>query len=111
MNAVSTDITSQRPGGGIRRPKVTSLNVGDSRVGDPLAVAAFLSDIFPRLLSVDAFNHLGGRRRPIPAAKEHEDKWKEVERLLPAFSKVRAQEHPPVGPRRKAFFLEELYLT
>ncbi|KAG1816415.1 uncharacterized protein BJ212DRAFT_1354694 [Suillus subaureus] len=111
MNAVTTDITCQRPGGGLRRPKVTSLNVGDSRVGDPLAVAAFLSDVFPRLLSVDAFNHLGGRRRPIPVAKEHEEKWKEVERLLPAFSKVRAQEHPPVGPRRKAFFLEELYLA
>ncbi|KAG0697947.1 hypothetical protein DFH29DRAFT_944071 [Suillus ampliporus] len=111
MNAVTTDITSQRPGGGVRRPKVTSLNVGDSRVGDPLAVAAFLSDVFPRLLSVDAFNHLGGRRRPIPAAKEYEEKWKEVERLLPAFSKVRAQEHPSVGPRRKAFFLEELYLA
>ncbi|OAX37108.1 hypothetical protein K503DRAFT_256577 [Rhizopogon vinicolor AM-OR11-026] len=105
------DISSQRPGGGVRRPKVTSLSVGDSRVGDPLAVAAFLSDIFPHLLSVDAFNHVGGMRRPIPDAKEHERRWKEVERLLPAFSKVRAQEHPPVGPRRKAFFLEELYLA
>jgi len=110
MNAVTTDISSQRPGGGIRRPKMTSLSVGDSRIGDPLAVAAFLSDIFPRLLSVDAFNHLGGRRRPIPAASDHEGRWKEVERLLPAFSKVRAQEHPSVGPRRKAFFMEQLYL-
>ena len=111
MNAITAEISSQRPGGGVRRPKVTSLNVGDSRISDPLSVAAFLSDIFPRLLSVDAFNHLGGALRPIPAAKEHEGRWKEVKRLLPAFSKVRAQEHPPVGSRRKAFFLEELFLA
>jgi hypothetical protein len=58
------------------------------------------------LVSVDAFNHLGGR---LSAAWEHEG-CKEVERLLPAFSKVRAQEHPPVGLRRKAFLLEEMYL-
>jgi hypothetical protein len=44
------------------------------------------------LLSVDVFNHFGGGRRLIPAAK-----W----RTLRGFSEG----------RRKAFFLEELYLA
>ncbi|KAJ7222728.1 hypothetical protein B0H12DRAFT_1269419 [Mycena haematopus] len=67
-----------------------SLNVGDSPVGAPLDVAAYLSVIFPKLKWVSA-----GKMRDAPVPAEvlaGQRKWKAVEEALPVLRRVRAEE-------------------
>ncbi|KAJ7247412.1 hypothetical protein B0H12DRAFT_1324907 [Mycena haematopus] len=67
-----------------------SLNVGESPVGTPLDVAAYLSGIFPCLEWVST-----GTMRDEPVRAEvlaGQRKWKAVEAALPVLRKVRADE-------------------
>ncbi|KAJ8586166.1 hypothetical protein M405DRAFT_712380, partial [Rhizopogon salebrosus TDB-379] len=47
MNAWAPEIDCRRPGGGVRRDSLEVLRVADSKIKNPLSVAAFLSDIAP----------------------------------------------------------------
>ncbi|KAJ7237037.1 hypothetical protein B0H12DRAFT_1026617, partial [Mycena haematopus] len=69
-----------------------SLHVGESPVGTPLDVAAYLSRIFPRLDRVSAGKKVL-RDEPVRAeVLACQRKWKAVEAALPVLRKVRAEE-------------------
>ncbi|PIL35649.1 hypothetical protein GSI_02379 [Ganoderma sinense ZZ0214-1] len=88
----------RRPGCGARLSQMTALDVGLSVVYDPVAVAAFLSDLFPELngawtawqevkdeeMSADLL--ILGRPRDLAA------KWSQVADLVIQFAAVREQE-------------------
>ncbi|KAJ7882022.1 hypothetical protein B0H14DRAFT_2565547 [Mycena olivaceomarginata] len=72
--------------------RLRSLHVGESPVGTPLDVAAYLSSIFPRLEWV-----LAGKEDPRDEPVRAEvlagrRKWKAVEAALPVLRKVRVEE-------------------
>ncbi|KAJ7218384.1 hypothetical protein GGX14DRAFT_436901 [Mycena pura] len=69
-----------------------SLYVGDSPVGTPLDVAAYLSSIFPKLQWVSG-GKVDPRGEPVRAdVLAGRRKWKAVEAALPVLQKVRAEE-------------------
>ncbi|KAJ7882040.1 hypothetical protein B0H14DRAFT_1492469 [Mycena olivaceomarginata] len=69
-----------------------SLHVGESPVGTPLDVAAYLSSIFPRLEWVSAGKE-DPRDEPVRAeVLAGRRKWKAVEAALPVLRKVRVEE-------------------
>ncbi|KAJ7897571.1 hypothetical protein B0H14DRAFT_3853206 [Mycena olivaceomarginata] len=77
--------------------RLRSLHVGDSPVGTPLDVAAYLSSIFPRLEWVSAGKE-DPRDEPVRAeVLAGRRKWKAVEAALPVLRKVRVEENPPTG--------------
>ncbi|KAH9929299.1 hypothetical protein B0H21DRAFT_886000 [Amylocystis lapponica] len=75
--------SDQRPGGGFVNDRITTIWVRDSPLKDPIAVAAFLSDLFPNLtmISTTASDDAGNI-----------DKWKTVENALGTLAMVRQQE-------------------
>jgi hypothetical protein len=64
--------------------------MSNSCIASPLAVAAFLSNVFPKLCHVytDKFY----RRNPSEAIIALDKEWKAVEAALPVLRKVRAEE-------------------
>jgi hypothetical protein len=47
-----------RPDGGVVNEEFEELEVGQSPITDPRAVASFLSDIFPRLTTITAWDNI-----------------------------------------------------
>ncbi|EMD37527.1 hypothetical protein CERSUDRAFT_94535 [Gelatoporia subvermispora B] len=78
---VFTTIPSERPGAGHSCNNLRKLDLDYSNIDDPVAVAAFLSDIFPELRKVET-----------EARSFYKVKWDEVSRLLQILGPVRAQE-------------------
>ncbi len=85
--------------------KLVKLDVGRSRIEDPIVVAAFLSDLFPELLEIkndfaseiDLAEFPGDdeedERKRILADIVYEDRWSDVEwTYLPRFVQIRKQE-------------------
>jgi hypothetical protein len=78
-----------RPGGGVVNEHMEELEVVQSPITDPRAVASFLSDIFPRLTSIVAWDNynpedlaeVGNRKR-----------WQETIQLYGAFVAIRNEE-------------------
>ncbi|EPQ50493.1 hypothetical protein GLOTRDRAFT_133866 [Gloeophyllum trabeum ATCC 11539] len=84
-----------RPGAGICNEKITTIDVGNSPIKYPLDVAEFLSDVLPNVREVKTVYRL-----PLvwsSAAQMQQKLWKEVERLVPRFAKVRRQERSHCG--------------
>jgi hypothetical protein len=72
--------------------RLRSLHVGESPVGTPLDVAAYLSSIFPRLEWVSAGKE-DSRDEPVRAELlPGRRRWKAVEAALPVLRKVRVEE-------------------
>ncbi|OBZ67047.1 hypothetical protein A0H81_12882 [Grifola frondosa] len=71
----------KRPGGGSQNHAITKLRLGSSAISDPLAVAAFLSDILPNLITIETLGNADITRQ-----------WKEVSYMLGTFAMVRRQE-------------------
>lgn len=68
-----------RPGGGSSNSLITRMRIGPSSVaGEPVKMAAFLSDIFPRLKSIDCQIRGSGKSA-----------WAEAERHLLTFAAAR----------------------
>ena len=88
-----------RPGQGFMTDRALGLCVGDSRIHDPFAVTAFLSDICPKLRYI---SHSWRTRYDIEDEEDTEadvadeedmdDKWESVMEFLPLFVQVRKQE-------------------
>ncbi|KAJ7348693.1 hypothetical protein DFH08DRAFT_1080011 [Mycena albidolilacea] len=70
----------------LRQQHLESLDVCRSPVATPLAVAGFLSRVFPKLMSVGA--HWGNAYADDDVHKD----WLEVNKVLPALQKARAEE-------------------
>lgn len=100
-----TYFTDMRPGLGMRQRKLVKLEVGRSPIEDPLAIAAFLSDLFPKLHEIrNGFSPLEDllyfqgpgdedERQQIRADAVHAERWAEVEWVyLPRFVQIRKQE-------------------
>ncbi|KAI0349590.1 hypothetical protein OH77DRAFT_1490568 [Trametes cingulata] len=109
--ALNTDIASlpslyrdSRPGAGYVQRRLTSLRVGRSRIEDEVAVAAFLSDLFPKICEVDndfaceddlyeSGELEDAERARITEETKHRERWMKVMwELIPLFVKVRKQE-------------------
>jgi hypothetical protein len=85
--------TQLRSSPGLFNNTLTALSVADSPINDPAIVAAFLSDIFPRIESITYENEWWDSPGGDPEdARETARMWEEVERLLETFAKVRLQE-------------------
>ncbi|OJT09910.1 hypothetical protein TRAPUB_13653 [Trametes pubescens] len=93
-----------RPGLGKEQRRLIMLKVGRSPIEDPVAVAAFLSDLFPKLCNIendfafeeDAWEDFEGtedERERILADAVHRDRWGKVDwDYLPRFVHIRKQE-------------------
>jgi hypothetical protein len=85
--------TQLRSTPGLFNNSLTTLSVADSPINDPAIVAAFLSDIFPRIESITFDNDWRDYPDGDPEdATETARMWEEADRLLETFAKVRLQE-------------------
>jgi hypothetical protein len=78
-----------RPGGGVVNEHLQELDVGQSPITDPRAVASFLSDIFPRLKSIVAWDNLDLDN---PTEVESRKRWMETIPLFESFVAIRNEE-------------------
>ncbi|KAJ7502553.1 hypothetical protein B0H11DRAFT_1989089 [Mycena galericulata] len=91
----ATDVdpfTKEKPGGGLTNRSLVDLNVVESPLTSPSAVASFLSAIFPNLQRVSTRDEM--RRNPLmPDWDDHMFHWATVSDLVQVISSARAQEH------------------
>ncbi|KIJ20471.1 hypothetical protein PAXINDRAFT_7708 [Paxillus involutus ATCC 200175] len=86
-------LSDSRPGNRVTHERCTTADFVTSTINNPIAIAAFLSDIFPKLLYV----HHSWDENPTMSEEDTEDmdiyrqRWEEVECLVPAFVAVRRQ--------------------
>jgi hypothetical protein len=78
-----------RPGDGVVNEHLQELDVGRSPITDPRAVASFLSDIFPRLKSIVAWDNLDLDN---PTEVESRERWMETFQLFESFVAIRNEE-------------------
>ncbi|KIJ14729.1 hypothetical protein PAXINDRAFT_134666 [Paxillus involutus ATCC 200175] len=81
------------PSNGVTHKSCTAAGFVTSRITHPVAIAAFLSDILPELRSVQhswdiAFTM---SEEATEAMESYQQRWEEVEALVPAFVAVRKQ--------------------
>ncbi|KAI1790177.1 hypothetical protein LXA43DRAFT_922446 [Ganoderma leucocontextum] len=107
-----------RPGGGTVHTKLRTLRVGCSTIASPEAVAAFLSDVFPKLFDVDndwarevdlegedAVNLAdmdAEERRRLEREVRNREAWWDVEYLIKEFMGIRMQERDWAGRRARS---------
>ncbi|KAJ7671224.1 hypothetical protein B0H17DRAFT_1209079 [Mycena rosella] len=93
MNATDVDpYAKEKPGGGISNTSLTDLDVVESPISFPAAVASFLSAIFPNLRLITMREEM--IRNPLaPDWDENMDNWAAVGNLVQVISSARAQEH------------------
>ncbi|TRM66506.1 hypothetical protein BD626DRAFT_159505 [Schizophyllum amplum] len=100
---------SGKPGRGAACGALTELHVGASPIAGATLVAAFLSDIFPRLETVDC-NEVTTLHLEEEAQRERKRQrvWDKVERLLPTLGAIRVFErlHVDGGSRDRLPFVE-----
>ncbi|KIK85210.1 hypothetical protein PAXRUDRAFT_152758 [Paxillus rubicundulus Ve08.2h10] len=86
-------LSDLRPGNGMTHQRCTTADFVTSTINYPIAIAAFLSDIFPKLLSVlhswDANPTMP--EEDIEDMEIYQQRWDEVDSLIPAFIAVRRQ--------------------
>jgi hypothetical protein len=94
--ALNTDsfkeVPLERPGGGIENTSLQILGLADSSIEsrETIAVAAFLSDIFPNLTNITAWDSVVMMQRP--NAMVYIERWTLVCDILKGINKVRQQE-------------------
>jgi len=93
LNAAHLDL-EERPGAGGYCVMVDHIDVGHSKIMDPVPIAAALSDIFPYLEEIDtAWPHEDdGTRDWKEEDYEMRRRWERVQNLVLYFSNARAQE-------------------
>lgn len=74
-----TSLSSRQDAALARNLAVTCLSLGDSRLADPQDVACALSNIFPRLRRISAWQH---PLDTLPEARYHRRLWEEVNDIL-----------------------------
>ncbi|KAF8838645.1 hypothetical protein BDN67DRAFT_1012953 [Paxillus ammoniavirescens] len=86
-------LSDSRPGNGVTHERCTTADFVTSTINNPIAIAAFLSDIFPKL----SYVHHSWGDNPTISGEATEDmeiyrqRWEEVKGLVPAFAAVRRQ--------------------
>ena len=78
-----------RPGGGVVNEHMKALEVVQSPIADPRAVASFLSDVFPSLTSIVAWQNCNPED---PTAVENRKRWQEAICLYHDFVAIRNEE-------------------
>ncbi|KIM84932.1 hypothetical protein PILCRDRAFT_87278 [Piloderma croceum F 1598] len=78
-----------RPGGGVVNEHLQELDVGQSPITDPRAVASFLSDIFPRLKCIVAWDNFDPDN---PTEVANRKRWMEMIQLFESFVAIRNEE-------------------
>ncbi|KAJ7031026.1 hypothetical protein C8F04DRAFT_1364954 [Mycena alexandri] len=97
MNATVADPHSkEKPGGGITNGALTDLEVVESPLSSPGAVASFLSAIFPNLQRVTARDEMT-RNMLMPDWEDNMFAWAAVSDLVQVIASARAQEHRVPG--------------
>ncbi|KAF9225709.1 hypothetical protein BS17DRAFT_559394 [Gyrodon lividus] len=89
----AADLPGSRPGNGVTHENCLIAGFVTSTIEYPVAIAAFLSDICPRLASVKASwneNTLMSVEDP-DDVELYRERWEEVDGLVPAFAAVRRQ--------------------
>lgn len=76
---------TSKPGNGFQNRNLETLRVGDSPVGNPLSVAAFLSDIYPNLTTIYA-------AEDDDPSSGFSAGWREVSRATETMAVIRDQE-------------------
>ncbi|KAH7923693.1 hypothetical protein BV22DRAFT_1036044 [Leucogyrophana mollusca] len=87
LNATEVEPISEQRTKGTRNANVTILRFGDSKVGPPSSVAAFLSALVPNVVGIKTFEEPQGM-----VQSQAKQNWAQVERLLLMFAQVRAHE-------------------
>ena len=78
-----------RPGGGVVNEYMETLEVVQSPIADPRAVASFLSDVFPRLTSIDAWDNFNPNDL---TEVEYQKRWQEAIQLYHVFVGIQNEE-------------------
>ncbi|KIJ62188.1 hypothetical protein HYDPIDRAFT_95105 [Hydnomerulius pinastri MD-312] len=93
VDVEASELQDSRPGGGVTSDTCCTANFVTSRISHPASIAAFLSDICPRLHCARA--SWSQNEYMIVAdgdeADMYRERWDEVGALLPAFTAVRRQ--------------------
>ncbi|KAK7001358.1 hypothetical protein R3P38DRAFT_3048711 [Favolaschia claudopus] len=98
LNATVLDIhPRERPGNGISNEALVKLDVVESPISSPAAVASFLSAIFPELQQVLSRED-EERNTLAPHWEEDVEKWDMVGDLVQFFASTRAQENHNPAP-------------
>ncbi|KIJ69504.1 hypothetical protein HYDPIDRAFT_165024 [Hydnomerulius pinastri MD-312] len=86
------DMDEERPGGGVSNERVRHLNLADSVIkpGSIINVASIISDIFPWVDEISAWDSKTMQSRP--GAKEQANNWKAVHGLNRCLAQIRRQE-------------------
>jgi hypothetical protein len=81
------------PGNGVTHDKCTTADFATSTINNPIAIAAFLSDICPNMVAIKTLwsEHPAMPEDNIQDTELHQERWNKVERLVPAFAAVRRQ--------------------
>jgi hypothetical protein len=79
-----------RPGGGAVSQHMESLNVRHSPIADPGMVASFLSDIFPNLKTITAWDNYAGVTGEVGV--HYREQWKTAIELYGKFVEIRMAE-------------------
>ncbi|GBE84850.1 hypothetical protein SCP_0700300 [Sparassis crispa] len=83
----------RRPGLGVCSASLQDIHVGGSMVEDPAALAAYLSDLFPKLWWIGhSWPSEEDEGEHIQEEWEMAERWREVGRLVKAFVDIRQQE-------------------
>ncbi|KAF8349642.1 hypothetical protein F5887DRAFT_914557 [Amanita rubescens] len=90
IDVTNVDDYEERPARGSLGTGLRELMIFDSPIDDPPRVAAFISDIFPKVARIDftTFKSLSVSTE----YQTHWTNWIEVERLIPIFAAVRGRE-------------------
>ncbi|KAG2123479.1 hypothetical protein DEU56DRAFT_49625 [Suillus clintonianus] len=91
MNAWAPDIDDRRPGCGVRRNGLEVLRVADSKITDPLSVAAFLSDVVPNA-EITGYDIEYDMTGTFNTRMMYRERWEEVSMLHPLLVNLRRQE-------------------
>ncbi|EIW78139.1 hypothetical protein CONPUDRAFT_145484 [Coniophora puteana RWD-64-598 SS2] len=83
-------LASGRPGGGISS-SLSILMVGDSLIDNPAEVAMILSDLFPNVETLQAWEDTTWGHDD-DVVEEQREKWEEATKLLMMFTSIRRQE-------------------
>ncbi|KDQ62088.1 hypothetical protein JAAARDRAFT_76104 [Jaapia argillacea MUCL 33604] len=90
IDATTHEVMEQRPGRGVVNDRVRLLSVGNSKIGEPAKVAAFLSDIFPDIKEILAWEF--GADDDDDEGDLLQQRWEMVKELYDEFANVRRQE-------------------
>jgi hypothetical protein len=104
INASTVEHTLDMPLVGVSNTNIRYLFLGDSLIKDAHLVAAFLSEVLPKVQIIESWDHFVVQRASVPPAQaqKYQALWNEVLCLIKTVVRIRQQERKHKGVKKKA---------